>query len=118
MTGNDTPLSLCDGNKARAWDGRAGGAASSLHLGKRSRGCTAPGAHQLGRLYRLKPLGGSVGAEKLCSHMAKQTPQTWLKAGSDTSQSAITFIKHCEEQHKLFLLALIPITGQGSCKMQ
>lgn len=59
-----------------------------------------------------------MGAEKLCSHMAKQTPQTWLNAGSGTSQSVITFIKHSEEQHKLFLLALIPITCQGSCKMQ
>lgn len=43
-------FSLYDGNKARAWDGRAGEAASSLHVGHIGRGgCT-----------RLKPLGGSV----------------------------------------------------------
>lgn len=68
-------------------------------------------------LYRLKPLGGGVGAEQLCSHQG-QTPKTWLNAGSATSQSVITFIKHSKEQHDLFLQALIPITCQGPCEMQ
>lgn len=40
-------FSQCDGNMARAWDGRVQGAACSLHLGHRS-GSTAPGAHWLG----------------------------------------------------------------------
>lgn len=50
--------------------------------------------------------------------MAKQMSQSHLNAGSNTTQPAITFIKHCEEQDKLFLQALIHITGQGPCKMQ
>lgn len=53
-------FSLCDGNKARAWDGRAEEAASSLHLGNRRRsGSTAAGAHWLGGLYKAQTLGGS-----------------------------------------------------------
>lgn len=42
-------FSLCDRNKSSAWDERAGGAASSLHLGNRRRSSsTPPGAHWLG----------------------------------------------------------------------
>jgi len=48
-------FSLCDGKKARVWDGRAGG-------GLPKSGSTAPGAHWLGGLYKAKTLGRKCGS--------------------------------------------------------
>lgn len=71
-----------------------------------------------GSCTRLRLLGGSVGAEQLHSHHGQNMHPGpgWIQGPTAVSR-VVTFIKHCEEHHKLLLPVPIPIALQSPCKM-